>query len=349
MKKSFPVHIEGCIYYFDEDAYERLNLYYDNLRQTFKSDDEKEIVNDIESRVAELLASEYCTSPNHIVTIRQIDEIITRVGQPEELVDKDVEGTSGTETERESALPPPYNGVQEKEDEVRVTKRLYRDMQDKVIGGVVSGLAHYWGVNVTPLRIALVLLTILTTFWPLVVLYILAWLIIPAAETPRQILEMNGSPVTVGSVGRTTILGTSDNASTCSDAGFWHSFGRVLGVTAMSFIGFTGLLVTIGMIVVLILLVSGAITFAGWGSLALVPNHVFPELSIVALITGSLAVLLPSIGAVWAACCVLFKAQGASKTTIIILAVIEIILIITTICLCDWMSNREGIPLSIMF
>lgn len=330
MKKSFPVHIEGRIYYFDEDAYNRLNKYFDNLRQTFRSEDGNEIVTDIESRVSELIAEEYSTGPQSIVTIEQIDEIITRMGNPEELA-TDSEILDADEDRSTSSVPPPFPGP---EPAVSVQKRLYRNVNDKVVAGVLSGLACYWGLSVTPLRIVFVILVLCTYFWPLVLLYIILWLVIPAAVTPRQILEMRGERVTVDNVGRTTILGTPD-ANSRTNGDFWSTFGRIVGVIIMSALGLFGLMMIISMIVVLILTLAGAVSFAGydWASLVYEPTDSVAR--IICICSTCVAWLIPSIAAIWAACCVLFKTKGASKTTIIWLLIVEVVAIVTAVGLAE--------------
>lgn len=351
MKKSFPVHIEGRIYYFDEDAYERLNSYYNNLRQTFTDEDGAEIVADIEARVAEIFSEKHPGDCTAVVTIYEVNDLITRMGKPEELAEESDEPTD--KTVPDGAVPPPYKGTPATPPEVPAPprRRLYRDNRNKVIAGVLSGLAHYWSVNVTALRIAVVILAVCTWVWPLIMLYVVAWLLIPAAVTPRQMLEMNGQHVTVDSIGRTTIFGSPESASAGSDSSFWSVCGRILGIAAMSFIGFIGGIILIAMVVVLITSIVGIITFSGWGILTLVPIHSQPFLSLIAMALMALAWLIPAGAAVWATCCVLFKAKGVSRRTAIIIAIIEFLLIIAAVSLCTVLDiqNIPKIPIHLTY
>lgn len=341
MKKSFPVNISGHIYYFDEDAYERLNTYYHNLRQAFTGEDGAEIVDDIESRVAEIIAESHSGNGNSVVTIHEITDIITRMGQPEELAGDTVEdnGSSTSEPDESASenesTPPPYSGTQADNPQMDVhpVKRLYRDMNDKVIAGVISGLAYYLGVNITALRVAVVLLALFTWVGPLVALYVLGWLIIPAAVTPRQILEMTGHAVTVDSVGRTTIFGTPDPDAPPRTTHFWEAAGRIVSVVCMSALGMLGLIISISMIVLLICAVAGFITYSGWGYLELAPCEGQPILSLLLLSVVAVAILIPAVSAIWAACTVLFNAKGVTRRTAVIVAVLEVCLIIVAVCL----------------
>ncbi len=330
MKKSFPVNISGRIYYFDEDAYDRLNAYYQNLRQAFSGDDGAEIVEDIESRVAEIIAEHHSPDSPGVVTISEVTDIITRMGQPEELA-----GETTTPNEPKGTTPPPFTGTVEADTpmETRPVKRLYRDMNDKVIAGVVSGLAYYLGVNITALRVAVVVAGLCTWIGPFVLLYLLGWLLIPAAETPRQILQMTGQPVTVDAVGRTTIFGTPDPDARPRTNQFWGTVGRIISVGCMSILGFIGLVISISMVIALIGAIAGVIAYAGWGYVNFIPPTAYPIQTLLLIIVGSLTLIIPSGAAVWAACTVLFKAKGASRRTAITLTIIEIVLVIVLICM----------------
>lgn len=338
MKKSFPVHIEGRIYYFDEDAYERLNRYYDNLHQAFTDEDGAEIVADIEARVAEILSEKQPVNEFTVVTIEDIDRIITRMGNPEELADTPDVSHQSTETH---TTPPPYQGLGNSATppEVPVKKKFYRDMNNKVIAGVLSGLSHYLGINVTGLRIAVVLLGLFTWMGPFVLAYIVAWLIIPAAVSPRQILEMNGENVSVNTIGRTTIQGTHTTQGVGSDGGFWKTAARVIGVCMMSFLGLMGGVLTIAMLFLLVMNLVGFVTYLGWGDLDFVPTNGTPLLSLTAMLVTIIAVLIPSAAAVWATCCTLFKIKGVKRHTAIKIAIIEVVLIIAAISLCSILHN----------
>lgn len=325
MKKSFPVHIGGRIYYFDEDAYDRLNTYYYNLRQTFTGEEGGEIVDDIENRVSDLIADSHPGDGYAVVTVSEVDSIITRMGQPEQLAEGPASVDEPSETN--NSAPPPFNGLDAPAGQPVAQRRLYRDVNDKVIAGVISGLAKYWSVNVTALRVIVVILGLCATLWPLIILYVIGWLLIPAATTPRQILEMEGRPVTVDTIGQTTISG-----NTSSDS-FWKAALRVCGFLLMGFVGFIGVIIGIVMIIVLLMAIAGLISYIGWHNLMLVPDPGYPVFSLIAKTLFALVWLIPGAAAIWAACCVLFKAPGISRRAAISVAIIEVVLIITLIAM----------------
>lgn len=349
MKKSFPVNINGRIYYFDEDAYNRLNNYYTNLRRTFTTPDGEEIVTDIENRVSEIIADEHSTGDYSVVTLSDIDNIITRMGQPEEIIDADVDEANSSPR---GATPPPFRGNIPAGAPERPQRRLYRDLNDKVIAGVISGLAHYLRVNVTALRIIVVALAIVSYLWPLVTLYLIGWLLIPAAESPRQILEMNGQNVTVGSIGHTTIYGTGKPTTGTNPVSFWTSVGRVFSVLVMSFIGLIGLALGFAMIILLAVSLSGIISYSIWGTCKFLPDSQHPILSTMALLVLSITLLVPAISAVWASCCTLFKVKGVSRRTAIIVAIAEFLLIVASMTLyrvlADYNLGYPHYDLSVM-
>lgn len=337
MKKSFPVNLSGRIYYFDEDAYERLSAYYANLRQAFKDEDGDEIVSDIEGRVAELISENHSAPGIGVVSLEEVDKIITRVGRPEELADVEL-------GDAPRATPPPYDfaSAVNPEAEPRHVKRLYRDLNDRVIAGVLSGLAYYMGVNVTALRISVVILALFTWVGPLVMFYVIAWLLIPAAVTPRQILEMTGQAVTVDSVGRTTIFGSPDPNAVPRTSRFWENLGRIIGVGCMSILGFCGLVLTIAMTILLICSIAGFISYTGWGQMNLVPDAKMPIMSLFLLLLIAITVLIPAVSAVWASCTVLFKVKGVSRRTAITVALMELLLIIATVTLAVYYDGMEA-------
>lgn len=175
MKKNITINLFGALYNIDEDAYELLVRYQEDMKRYFaKQEDGEEIADDIEHRVAELMA-ELKASGVEAVTIEHIEAIIRRIGSPEQL--------DGTE-EDSDALPQTE----------KPRKKLYRNPDDKKIAGVLSGLAAFFGVDTMALRILAILLVFVTQGVCLLI-YLFCWLIIPEAKTPEDKLLMRGKPV----------------------------------------------------------------------------------------------------------------------------------------------------------
>ena len=152
MKKTFPININGQIFYIDEDAYTLLQNYLKQLRATFTGDEGAEIVDDIESRIHEHFSEKLSRGVN-VITLSDVNSVIETMGRPEELDENSVDenhSSDGADTEenapREGSMPPPPPPADDKpfiSINLPSRKRLFRNMQNKVFGGVIGGLATY--------------------------------------------------------------------------------------------------------------------------------------------------------------------------------------------------------------
>ncbi len=324
MKKNFPININGLIFNIDEDAYDRLKTYLEQLHVAFPGDEGDETVVDIESRISEIF-SEIAGGRGNIITIDDVNNVIERMGQPADLAGESSAKSADSGQPLGEATPPPFPG--EAAASGRAQKRLYRDERSKVFGGVIAGLAQYLGWNATAMRIILVVLCLFTRVVPLFI-YLIAWMIIPAARTPRQILEMTGQPITVGNVGQ-TILGAYDSAAS-GVAGESQNFWSILGKIVLAFIGFIGAIVGLSMIVALAVTIASLIAYAGWGDCALLNNFdcyvaTGDTYSVWAAVCFSIAVLLPALACIWGGCNAMFNVKGPSRGTIIMLILLEVV------------------------
>lgn len=195
MKKTYNINLGGIVFHIDEDAYDLLDKYLSNLRIHFsKEEGAEEIVHDMELRISELF-SERLNEKKQVITLTDVEEIIAQMGKPEEFSEDTTQETN--EYIKEEKTP----------------KRLFRDPDNKVIGGVCSGIAAYLGWDVTAVRIifiALALPFILNGSLILngvVIAYIIAWIIIPEANTAAEKLSMKGMQVNVENIGKTVTDG----------------------------------------------------------------------------------------------------------------------------------------------
>lgn len=172
MKKIININLSGRVIPIEDSAYEKLKSYIESLRRYFvKEEDRDEIINDIESRIAELM-NEKIRKGAACITDADIDEIAASMGRPEdfeaEAAEADYSSTQG------GAVPPPPPGSERKS-----RGRLYRDTNDKFIGGVCSGIAAYLNVDPSIVRILFAIIT----FGGLGIgffAYILLWIVLPA-------------------------------------------------------------------------------------------------------------------------------------------------------------------------
>ncbi|MCF8234717.1 MAG: PspC domain-containing protein [Bacteroidales bacterium] len=186
MKKTFTINISGIIFHIDEDAYNQLNNYLENVKRHFRdSEGGEEIINDIESRIAEIL-SEKLSDTKQVITINDINQVIDVMGQPSEFAEE----AEDTKNEKQSS--------QQKEQYYTPHKRLFRDPDNKVIGGVSSGIAAYF--NIDPLWIRLLFLITLFAGGTGILIYIILWIAMPEARTTSDRLHMRGEPVNINNI-----------------------------------------------------------------------------------------------------------------------------------------------------
>ncbi|HDR68116.1 MAG TPA: PspC domain-containing protein [Bacteroidaceae bacterium] len=183
MKKAIKINLSGIIFHIDEDAYEKLKHYLDSISSYFSNKSEsKEIIDDIETRIAELF-QERITGENQVITLEIVNEVIEIMGNPEDIAD-----TGETAGESGSGYHETY----------RRSRRLYRDPENSVIGGVCGGLGAYF--NIDPLIFRLLFVVLFFVGGASILVYIILWIAIPRAETAAQKLEMRGEKVTVSNI-----------------------------------------------------------------------------------------------------------------------------------------------------
>lgn len=332
MKRTYTANISGEVFHIDDDAYDLLQNYFSQLHATFGGAEGREIVADIETRVREHF-EEIIAGGSNVITINDVSAVIATMGSPEELGGGEVCQDPQTDNGAQSC-PPPFQ-----QPACEQPRKLYRDMQNKVFGGVIGGLAVFLGWNASVMRLLLVLLALFTRLWPLVLVYLIAWMIIPAAVTPAQLLRMHGKPVTVGSMSRAVADGLS---ATTADPGFWRTLFQVFGKVAIGILGIIGCVVATAAIVALLVEVAGMVMWAGYGTDSVLSGMgIFEEAAPVlfgvqAILWTVLAIILGAAAA-WLAACVILGVRGASRATFVTGTVMAAILfvaamVVTGIC-----------------
>lgn len=263
MKKTFTINVAGFPFTIDDDAYTLLNDYLDTLEHAFaRQDDTRELVSDIESRVAELLLE--CTaSGSAIVTAKDVEEVIKRVGQPEDMIEEDesiqINGNSSSYSSfsSETITPPPFIPPFKKKN-----KKLFRDPQNAMVGGVCSGLAHYFGTDPTAVRLLTVLLTIVSIS-TMGIAYLILWLVVPEARTPLERMQMMGEQPTVENIGK-TVTDNFKEENMQSQAPFTSSRNINFIDSLASFFGVCArLLVILGLVIAIPILFAMAVGLIG--------------------------------------------------------------------------------------
>lgn len=198
MKKNITINLYGSLYAIDEDASKLLEEYLQNMHRYFgKREGGDEIADDIERRVAELFC-EIKAQGVEAISIEHVQKIIHRIGNPEEMDDEETNDTAeadGNVAEESGGTPPPSQNAAQEKGEGFYRRRLYRDPQDQMLGGVMSGLCRFFGsTNPLPWRILMVLLFILSCT-SAGIFYLVAWALLPPAVTAEDRLKMMGIPI----------------------------------------------------------------------------------------------------------------------------------------------------------
>lgn len=183
MNKTVNINLGGMFFHIDEDAYQKLTRYFDAIKRSLSnSSGHDEIIKDIEMRVSELLTDKQ-KSDKHVIGLKDVDEVIAVMGQPEDYIIEDDLKEASTYSSASS----------------RKSKKLYRDKEKGMIGGVASGLGHYFGIDAVWIRIVLILL-VFAGFGTGILAYFILWVVTPEAITTSEKLEMTGEPVNISNI-----------------------------------------------------------------------------------------------------------------------------------------------------
>ncbi|HYK45070.1 MAG TPA: PspC domain-containing protein [Parafilimonas sp.] len=177
MKKVININFQGRVIPIEETAYEILKQYIESLRQFFaKEEGKEEIINDIEGRIGELF-SEVLKKGAACITDADVHTIMNSIGRPE-----DFEAEEAGAPHTESARPnQSYERTQ-----YAPRGRLYRDENDKLLGGVCAGIANYFRLDPSLVRILFAIVTF-GGFGTGFLIYILLWILLPSRSLETQL------------------------------------------------------------------------------------------------------------------------------------------------------------------
>jgi phage shock protein PspC (stress-responsive transcriptional regulator) len=175
MKQVININFQGRVVPIEVTAFEILKNYIESLNRHFANEEGKEeIINDIENRIGELF-QERLKEGATCITEDDVNAIMKSMGRPEEFdAEPEFVSTSGTRNESNNTSESAGNAT----GTTARPKRLYRDENHKVLGGVASGIAHYLGIDVVIVRIIFVLL-----FGVLFIPYLILWIAVPSSAS----------------------------------------------------------------------------------------------------------------------------------------------------------------------
>jgi len=190
MNKILNFNIGNQLFNIEEDAYKGLNNYLKTLKTYFKYDkDSNEIMQDLENRMAEIF-TESISKKKPFVTQQDVENMMVKLGRTEDF-DPVVKGKI---TDKSGSVASKALTTSRK----ILKKKLMRDPNDRIIGGVCAGLGHYFGISSTIIR--LILLALFLGAGVGFFLYIILWMIMPLAKSPSDFMLMRGLPIDDSSV-----------------------------------------------------------------------------------------------------------------------------------------------------
>ncbi|WP_423147519.1 PspC domain-containing protein [Rubrolithibacter danxiaensis] len=170
MNKTIIININGIVFHIEEDAYEVLKNYMTEVKRHFAyTADSEEIVTDIENRIAEMFTERLEQEKKQVILLEDVQDVTSRMGR-----------VSDFETDEEESAP-------------RAERKLYRDTEDRIIGGVCSGLGHYFNIEARWVRV----IAFLTMFLggTGLMIYIILWIVMPRANTRAERMAMKGEEI----------------------------------------------------------------------------------------------------------------------------------------------------------
>lgn len=310
MNRTIIININGIVFHIEEDAYEVLRSYMIAVKKHFgHTADSHEIVGDIENRIAEMFNDRIVQGKKEVVTMQDVNEVIAQMGSVDDFETEETESTFADTTYE----VPPMTGE----------RKLMRDPDDKVFGGVCSGLGHYFGIESRWVRLILVLLFIFggTGF----LLYIILWIVMPLARTRADRMAMRGEAPNLQNFKRSfqeEMEGLRSNFTGAEEGlkNGLHSVGNFIVKAFIVLAKIVGVLFIIGACIGLIVLLVGV--FASFGfmgtdtDMAMFPlNVIEPGFRTPMLISALFVAIIPFVALVALIIRILFNRSVMGRYT----------------------------------
>jgi phage shock protein PspC (stress-responsive transcriptional regulator) len=312
MKKTVNINLQGMIFNIDEDAYILLSTYLEKLSKHFGNNSEgDEIVKDIEARIAELF-SEKLSEHRQVISIEDVKEIISILGDADDIIEGDINYES--------------DNPQDKQEYSEKRKKLFRDSDKRIAGGVCAGLSAYTGINLFAMRGIFVILFFMSA-GIIMLLYLLLWIIIPKARTRAEKLEMKGEKVNISNIEKNIREEYEEIKSNMQDIGktgfgegverFGKSFASIINIIFTVFKKVFGVGIVILGLISLVSFVLGVFAFNSqtlvydWAGITIIPISGIlkliaePQTMYIFLIALALALCIPFFVMVYAGICIL--------------------------------------------
>ena len=305
MNKTINANIAGIVFHLDENAYELFSNYLNAIKRSLSGTEGcAEIMQDIEARIAEML-QERLKDPRQVVTILDVQEVVKVMGQPEDFGSGEVHSNT---------------------DQFKMQRALFRDPDDKFLGGVCSGFAAY--LNIDKVWVRLFFAVLFFGFGTGVLLYIILWIVVPEAKSTADRLRMRGEPVNLSNIEKNFMSEMEQvkmRAQKFAEDGSQHGgsllrrfshfiteifrlfFKAVSKIFAILFL-FIGLLVSLALFAALFAVLTN---IPGMSTIPEIVHSVFASnTNFIWMITGvALAIGIPFLALAWIGAKMLFRVQ----------------------------------------
>ncbi|QBQ42832.1 PspC domain-containing protein [Sphingobacterium psychroaquaticum] len=348
MNKTIIININSIVFHIEEDAYETLRAYMIDIKKHFGNTTEsKEILEDIENRIAEMFNERIQSGRKEVINLEDVQQVILQMGQVSDFEDRG-----------EAADDFQYERSRDENPSDHFGKKLMRDPDDKIMGGVCSGLAHYFGMEPRWVRILLVLFVLIGGSGFLI--YVILWIVMPEAETRADKMAMRGKEPNLQNFKESFDEEVKSFSDNFAGAGEQISRGARSAGSAMG-----GCLGFIGKMIAWLLLINTALSVLGlfifyvfnlMNLFGLENPMFFPPLrvlavddALIAITLGFLAIVIPLFAFALLLIRILFKTEKLNNYLSLSLFAAWVVSIVGVIYYCVYASQdfREKSTISI--
>ncbi|MCO4291292.1 PspC domain-containing protein [Solitalea sp. MAHUQ-68] len=306
MNKTIIINISGIIFHIEEDGYEVLKSYINDVKRHFStSEDNFEIITDIENRIAELLTEKLTKENRQVIFLGDVEEVIAKMGKVSDFeVDVEEQTTASFQSTTSKGFADDYS---------KVKRRLFRDSDNQIIGGVCSGVANYLEIDPTWIRLIWALLTLTWGFG--LIIYIILWVAVPEAKTVADKMAMKGEAATLASIKKAANDKLNEVQHNSGLKTFFERFfeviGRILKVALKTFVIFIAVIIIMAAVAALLAIFTGstAIVFSESFGLKNFPplNFVDPTFRVPLLLSLFVLVMVPALFIIWLGIKIIFN------------------------------------------
>lgn len=297
--------MNGIVFHIEEDAYEILKSYMTEVKRHFAyTPDSDEIVTDIENRLAEMFSERLATDNKQVIVLLDVNEVTAQMGSVNEFEQEDEE---------------PVNSG---EGSFKAGKTLYRDMDDRIVGGVCAGVGHYF--NIEPRWVRLILLILVFFGGTGIVAYLILWLIVPKAVTRTDKMVMKGEPLNIQNFKKNfdeEVEGLRHGIKRAHHEArpLIEKLGSLIVRILKLFIKIVGGFIIFAGVMSLLGLIISLIVFLGFGNsteIGYYPYNIFnPEYKSIISVSAFIILIIPLVALVLFAIRVLFNKTVVTRTT----------------------------------